>query len=82
MPAPRPTTNSSSNTTSSPSECRHRPEDIWTNPVFQDILVVGVRWALGQAQAEVPPNLKEVAHGALTNPPYVEPQPPATAKTK
>ena len=59
----------------------HR-EDIWTNPVFQDILVGGVRWALGQVQAEVPPNLKEVAPGAFTNPPYVEPKPPAPAPAK
>lgn len=59
----------------------HR-EDIWTNPVFQDILVGGVRWALGQVQAEVPPNLKDVAPGAYTNPPYVAPKPPAPAKAK
>ncbi|MFZ4766435.1 MAG: ThuA domain-containing protein [Roseimicrobium sp.] len=52
----------------------HR-EDVWTNPIFQDILVGGIQWALGEVQAEVPPNLKDVAPGAYTNPPYVEPKP-------
>ncbi len=50
----------------------HR-EDIWTNPVFQDILVGGLQWALGEARADAPANLKETAPGAYTNPPYVEP---------
>jgi type 1 glutamine amidotransferase len=57
----------------------HR-EDVWTNPIFQDILVGGVKWALGDVQAEVPANLNEVAPGAYTNPPYVEPKPPAPKK--
>lgn len=59
----------------------HR-EDIWTNPVFQDILVGGVRWALGEVKADVPPNLKQVAPDAYVNPPYVEPKTPAPAKPK
>lgn len=57
----------------------HR-EDVWTNPTFQSILIGGVKWALGDLPAEVPPNLKEVAPGAMTNPPYVEPPPPKPAK--
>ncbi len=60
----------------------HR-EDVWTNPVFQDILVGGVKWALGDLKAEIPANLKEVAPGAYTNPEYVAPAPkkaPAAAK--
>jgi len=57
----------------------HR-EDVWTNPIFQDILVGGVKWALGEVAAEVPPNLKTAAPEALTNPPYVEPKPPAPKK--
>jgi hypothetical protein len=56
----------------------HR-EDVWTNPVFQDILVGGVKWALGEVKADVPPNLKATAPEAMTNPPYVEPK-PAPAK--
>ncbi|TDU62530.1 hypothetical protein EI77_04631 [Prosthecobacter fusiformis] len=59
----------------------HR-EDIWTNPVFQDILIGGIRWAIGAVEADVPPNLKEVAPGAYTNPPYVAPKPPAPKKEK
>lgn len=58
----------------------HR-EDVWTNPIFQDILVGGIQWALGEVQADVTPNLKEVAPEAHVNPPYVEPKPtPAPAK--
>jgi len=52
----------------------HR-EDVWLNPVFQDILVGGIRWALGEVNAAVPPNLKEVAPQADTNPPFPEPAP-------
>jgi len=52
----------------------HR-EDVWTNPVFQDILAGGMKWALGDVEADVPPNLKETAPGAYTNPPYVAPKP-------
>ena len=54
----------------------HR-DDVWTNPIFQDILVGGIKWALGEAAAEVPPNIKETAPGAYTNPPYVQPKPAA-----
>ena len=53
----------------------HR-EDVWTNPVFQQILVGGIKWALGEAKAEVPANLKTVAPGAHTNPAYFESPPP------
>ncbi len=53
----------------------HR-EDIWTNPVFQDIVVGAVRWTTGEVDAPIPPNLKEVAPGALTNPAYIPPPPP------
>jgi hypothetical protein len=38
----------------------HR-EDVWDNPVFQKILMGGIAWAMGDAQAEIPPNLKEAA---------------------
>ncbi len=50
----------------------HR-EDVWTNDIFRDILTGGLKWALGEVQAEVKPNLIAAAPGALTNPAYVEP---------
>lgn len=50
----------------------HR-EDVWTNPTFQQILIGGVKWALGEVKAEVPPNLKATAPEAMTNPPYTAP---------
>lgn len=60
----------------------HR-EDVWTNPTFQQILIGGIKWALGEVQAEVPANIKEAAPGAYTNPKYVEPPPkPAAQKEK
>ena len=57
----------------------HR-EDVWTNPLFQDILVGGIKWALGDAPADVTPNLKEAAPDAMTNPLYPAPKPKAAAK--
>jgi hypothetical protein len=47
----------------------HR-EDVWTNPKFQEILVGGIRWALGDAKADIAPNIKTVTPGASTNPVY------------
>src|SRR4029434_5543325 len=44
----------------------HR-EDVWTNPNFQQILVGGIRWALGDAKADITPNIKTVTPGASTN---------------
>jgi hypothetical protein len=49
----------------------HR-EDVWTNPVFQQILVGGIKWALGEATADITPNVRTAAPGAYTNPQYVE----------
>lgn len=54
----------------------HR-EDVWTNPIFQDILAGGLSWALGDAKADVSPNLTTAAPGALTNPPFPPPAPAA-----
>jgi type 1 glutamine amidotransferase len=51
----------------------HR-EDVWTNPVFCKILSGGVRWACGDAQAEVAPNLKTAAPDAHVNPAYIPPK--------
>lgn len=46
----------------------HR-EDTWLNPAFQKVLLGGIRWAVGEAEADVTPNLKEVCPGAGTMPP-------------
>ncbi len=53
--------------------------DVWTNPLFQEILTGGITWVLGDVKADVPPNLPEAAPGALTNPPFPPPPdaPPA-----
>ncbi len=45
----------------------HR-EDVWQNPTFQSILVGGLHWMLRMTDAEVTPNLKEVAPEASTMP--------------
>jgi type 1 glutamine amidotransferase len=47
----------------------HR-EDVWTNPLFQDVLTGGLSWAMGIKAAETPANIKTVAPGAWTNPPF------------
>ena len=49
----------------------HR-EDVWTNKIFQDIIVGAIRWTTRYVDAATPPNLKEVAPGAMTNPIFVE----------
>lgn len=43
----------------------HR-EDVWTNPKFQAVLMGGMHWALGDADADVTPNFKEVTPEATT----------------
>ena len=51
----------------------HR-EDVWTNPTFQSILTGAIHWATGDVDAAIPPNLKEAAPEAMTNPAFVEPK--------
>jgi type 1 glutamine amidotransferase len=47
----------------------HR-EDVWENPLFQQILLGGLSWAFGDVDADVTPNLDKVAPQAhvLPNP--------------
>jgi len=45
----------------------HR-EDVWTNPVFQQLLLGGLRWTTGDVDVEVSPNLSGVAPGARVLP--------------
>ena len=35
----------------------HR-EDVWTNPIFESVLVGGIRWALREVDAEIPGNIQ------------------------
>jgi uncharacterized protein len=46
----------------------HR-EDVWTNPIFQSVLLGGIAWALGNVKAATPPNIKTVTPQAETIPP-------------
>jgi len=38
----------------------HR-EDVWAGKLFQQILLGGIAWAVGNTSAEVPPNIQQVA---------------------
>ncbi|MGP8201502.1 MAG: ThuA domain-containing protein [Limisphaerales bacterium] len=46
----------------------HR-DDIWTNPVFQQVLLGGMNWALGRVEADVTPNIAQVTPQAGVLPP-------------
>lgn len=59
----------------------HR-EDVWTNPTFQQILIGGVKWALGEVKADVTPNIKTAAPEAYTNPAYSQPKAKAGGSPK
>jgi hypothetical protein len=45
----------------------HR-DDIWSNPVFQHVLAGGLNWALGNVDADVTPNIDQVAPQASVLP--------------
>ena len=46
----------------------HR-EDVWTNPIFQDILFGGIAWAVRNTHANVTPNIQKVTPDCNTLPP-------------
>jgi type 1 glutamine amidotransferase len=46
----------------------HR-EDVWTNPLFQEILFGGIAWAVRNADADVTPNIEAVAPHSAELPP-------------
>lgn len=52
----------------------HR-EDVWTNPLFQSLLMGGLNWALRRVDADLTPNLAKVTPQADVLPPYVAPAP-------
>jgi len=61
------------------SNLGHR-DDIWSSPVFQAVLVGGLNWSLGRVDADLTPNLKQVAPEANVLPKYEVP--PAAAPKK
>ena len=46
----------------------HR-EDVWTNPIFESILLGGISWAVGKVKADVKPNIDKVTPQAWVIPP-------------
>jgi len=50
----------------------HR-EDVWTNPIFQQLILGAISWATGNVDADIPPNIREVT-------PKFAIMPPAPAK--
>lgn len=46
----------------------HR-EEVWTNPVFQQILLGGLNWALGNVDADATPNIEKATPQASVLPP-------------
>ena len=46
------------------SSMGHR-EDVWESDVFHKVLLGGLSWSLGRADAEMTPNLREAAPGAM-----------------
>ncbi|MEO7412178.1 MAG: ThuA domain-containing protein [Opitutaceae bacterium] len=59
----------------------HR-EDVWDDSVFQSVLFGGIEWAVGRAEADVTPNLAQVAPRANVLPPYAPPLGPAVVPVK
>lgn len=49
----------------------HR-DDVWTSPLFQEMLAGAVAWCCGDAAAEIPPNSKEAAPESAVLPPERE----------
>src|SRR5262249_36820080 len=45
----------------------HR-DDVWKNPVFQELLLGGLSWAVGNIEADITPNLEKAAPQAATMP--------------
>jgi type 1 glutamine amidotransferase len=56
----------------------HR-EDVWANPLFQNMLLGAVSWVTGQVDADVTPNLQSATPQAVTLP---KPPPPRNPKGK
>jgi type 1 glutamine amidotransferase len=49
----------------------HR-EDVWTSPEFQNLVIGGITWAVGDAEADTTPNIQSVTPQANELPPKEE----------
>ncbi len=58
----------------------HR-EDVWTNPLFQNLLLGAIRFACGDAPGDTTPNIATVTPGAWTVPVAPPPAPKGDKKT-
>ncbi len=58
----------------------HR-EDVWTNPIFQQIALGGIAWAMRNVDADVTPNIATVTPHADDYAPEGEGKKKAKAKT-
>jgi uncharacterized protein len=52
----------------------HR-DDVWANPMFQNMLVGGIKWATGEAKASIKPNIAAVTPYYQEIPPNDAPRP-------
>ncbi|MEW6303661.1 MAG: ThuA domain-containing protein [Verrucomicrobiota bacterium] len=59
----------------------HR-EDVWTNPLFQDVLMGGISWAVRNVDADVTPNLEKATPRHHELPPPTPAKPAKAAKAK
>ena len=59
----------------------HR-EDVWTNPVFQEMLFGGIAWAVNNSDANVTANVEKVTPDCWKLPPVSHPVPSDPAKFK
>lgn len=53
----------------------HRP-DVWTNPIFQDLLFGGIAWAVKNVEAKIPANIMQVTPLCMEIPPQAPPKAP------
>ena len=63
------------------SSMGHR-EDVWTNPLYQEILFGGIAWAVGDVNADVTPNLDTAAPRHAELPPVSAPESGDPAKAR
>jgi type 1 glutamine amidotransferase len=59
----------------------HR-DDVWSNPLFQNLLLGALSWATGQTDTDLTPNLQTAAPKAMDLPKQPPPQPRPVSKAK